>query len=435
MTEKDTSTTDTNINDVEETVQDTTVEPDTETHVTEEPAETTAGDSAAQASQEQGEEQVAEQVEEQTAEQAAAAPQEPQEEQQPQARPQDVPQPPEGFTDAQVSQQHPQPPAGYTAQQPNVQYTPVSQPKPKREWKTNELNRIAAIAGWGCIIVAVVALVACLTMYFTNAFPDWAYDTKGSIYTLENYAKQDTEIVAAQAILDSPDSDSESINRAEIDIKLAHDMQSRIKGQVMWRLLMLFGALPSIALFIVWFVFANKQRKSVYCSTTGKQMAKKTILYVVFGCIFFNFLPGLITNIVENIATIIGLIVFCGVGFYVATHMDGGGSGTSSGEPGSTKTKEDALKTSLETGRPQGSTFLGTKPDKSEMKKGYEQGGRVAVKEVPANLPLKRVSTPFWGSAIAFVGADGQDHYVCTQDEYDKGKTVIMDQKGNKRNA
>lgn len=323
--------------------------------------------------------------------------------------------------------------------------------KAKEKYKnlsSDQMRMIRKVSGWACIIVGIVSLAVCLTMYFSNSFPTWAFDESGSVYTVANLDESHAKIAEAQAVIDNPEASSEDVSAAKRNLGLAKQSEAQIKDHVMWRLLMQFGAFPCIVLFIVWFIFAQKTKKysTGYDYITTKSIVKKTIAFVIGGFLFFNVLPGVLTDIVANIGTIVGVIILFAIMFLMLKGGDSAGAGSSDGGSGAGAGvggsaggfgdgMSDAVAASVAAGSPQGSTFLGTKPTKGEMKEGYSQGGRVAVKEVPANLPLKRVETPFWGRAIAFHGADGQDHYVCTQDEFDKGKTVIMDQKGNKRNA
>lgn len=344
-----------------------------------------------------------------------------------------------GFEDADV-------PIAPTSEQPSTMPSDVAAayaPQPVRTsspFIATHGTKIRKITGVLCIAVPLIALVLGLVMAFSNSFPStsFEFDDGSGKYVRWSQARYDellATIDSTDAAMDETAWNSDEHKAAEADNKTAQRELREFRMHLLSSFLFSWGLFPCLALFVAWFVFAIKTKNSPYAPLRTRDLVIRTIAFVVGGCIFFNVVPGILFDFVNNIGMILLCAALCVIAFFVIKLSAGSGSG-------SAPITVNGGKTTVPKNTPAGAVMkkqdkyrniTGKKdPTRNENLAGMRDGAK--VKTVHSSQKLRRAESVAFGKYIGI--ADGKEtHYVCSQHDYDKGKVVIIDQHGRVRKA
>lgn len=334
----------------------------------------------------------------------------------------------DGFTDAEVpmpvpvqvptaqeTPHTPYPPApdAYTTPQstPSSTYPAYTYMPPVRPALTDKQKHtrllVEKILGWACIVVLVGAMLISSAMYATDTLPEWSY----TFYTheqVEEMRAQDAEMMAAGKYAWNTNT-------------IAASRKTAMSNIVMW-----FGGLPSIALFIAWFCLCLSNRSAGVNNHKTSFIVKRTVLFVIGGFIFVWVGPSLATGVINGWQTLLtcAILVACLV-ICVKTPVSGGATSVPS------------------------TPSLGGNALASVGKKKFNKMTRKKIKGVNSNLDRARNNASIKvidshirlfsheGMTGKFVacGAPNDVHYVCDLGDWQSGKVVIMDEKGRVRSV
>lgn len=297
------------------------------------------------------------------------------------------------------------------------------------------------VAGALCIIVPIAVLVLGLYMAFSNNFPASTFDApdpsgKYVAYSQERYDELMGKVSAADATMEEHSSDrlSDEYKAADREKDLAGQDLRSFRLHLLSKFLFSWALLPCLALFACWLVLAIKTKNNPYDPVPTKKIVVKSVLFVIGGCIFFNAVPGIVFDFVNNIMSIVAVVVTCVVGWFAIKHMGSGGAASSAPmtvNGGKTKVPKNTPAGAVMAHQEKYSGIGGRKdPAYNENLRGMKSGAK--VKTVETYYKLRRAETAISGKYIGI--ADGNEtHYVCSQYDYDHGNVVIVDQHGRVR--
>lgn len=335
-------------------------------------------------------------------------------------------------TGAPVIPANPEPVFSETPVMAAATIEPPKKQKPSQLFDNMEPNTLRTLRKWigiFCVAVAVLSVIAGVAFYVNSGLPDWAYPSEGSM-SRQYIADLVADIAENEQIVADPNAQQEEVYAAKNGIAADKSMIENAHAKAMESFVMRTGAPLSILLFIFWLYLAMKSRKRGF----NAPIARFVILYVVGGFLFFSFVPSMAVNIVENITTVLLTVVFLiVVGYIIMRAFSKVGSGGSSAGAGS-----GGLSGSSSGGSHGGGGGGGAAGGSSGSVSAYaaappQKEKYVHQKKVGEDLRLSRRSDSWNGPHIAYYGHDGEWHYVCTQEEYDKGRVEIVDKKGTKR--
>lgn len=292
-------------------------------------------------------------------------------------------------------------------------------------------TKIRKVAGILCIAAPIAVLVIGLYMAVSNTFPSDMFETDESSGRYIQYSQERyDELVSLLSNEDEENADADEIKAAEQNL---HQCRLHLLKNFVFK----WGALPYIALFVCWLVFAIKTKGTTQDQVSSKRIVLSCILFIIGGFVLFTALPAIALDFVGNIHYIMTLIMICVIAWIVIRNMGNGGAPKGEKAPRTADNGRTKIPKNIPAGAVMSKQhkYIGRNsakkdPDSNGNLTGMKEGAK--VKTVSHYLELRRAESAASGEYIGIVDGNAV-RFVCSQYDYDHGNVVIIDEYGQVR--